>query len=408
MVLSNKKLKQKLRAALAVSAGKVAVAESAGKAALHHPQLKPNAENETKFESGSFMELLGSVSKRPTSSKRGKRREKAASHRSAPVESMEEAQQVGKEEHSFSLVVNSEKMSKKKRKRNGDGSVDNGAAILEDKSKSEEEEKNPTNNMKKKKNKKEKRKKMKKKNELANPSAAEEAKDQTLTDTKSQENFGYERKVYVGGIPYYSSEDDIRSFFEGCGTITEVDCMSFPESGKFRGIVIITFKVCSWGGLFLKVQPYRASRAEKVQDFVPARVDGYNRIYAGNLSWDITEQDLRALFSDCKIWELRFGMDKESGEFRGYAHVDFEDNVSLEVALTLDQTVVCGRPIKIRCAVPKKGGSSNPEKRSEKKESGPSLRKASKKRRTCYECGTAGHLSSSCPKKMVVESNIPV
>lgn len=50
-------------------------------------------------------------------------------------------------------------------------------------------------------------------------------------------------KVYVGGIPYYSTEDDIRSYFESCGTITEVDCMMFPESGKFRGIAIINFKV---------------------------------------------------------------------------------------------------------------------------------------------------------------------
>ncbi|KAG6760264.1 hypothetical protein POTOM_036771 [Populus tomentosa] len=50
-------------------------------------------------------------------------------------------------------------------------------------------------------------------------------------------------RVYVGGIPYYSTEDDIRSFFEGCGTVTEVDCMTFPDSGKFRGIAIISFKV---------------------------------------------------------------------------------------------------------------------------------------------------------------------
>ncbi|KAG6601013.1 RNA-binding protein 24, partial [Cucurbita argyrosperma subsp. sororia] len=49
-------------------------------------------------------------------------------------------------------------------------------------------------------------------------------------------------KVYVGGIPYYSTEDDIFSLFESCGTITEVDCMKFPESGKFRGIAILIFK----------------------------------------------------------------------------------------------------------------------------------------------------------------------
>lgn len=59
----------------------------------------------------------------------------------------------------------------------------------------------------------------------------------------SQENGDASNKVYVGGIPYYSTEDDIRSYFDSCGTITEVDCMTFPESGKFRGIAIISFKV---------------------------------------------------------------------------------------------------------------------------------------------------------------------
>ena len=67
----------------------------------------------------------------------------------------------------------------------------------------------------------------------------------------SQVNGDAATKVYVGGIPYYSTEDDIRSYFEGCGTITEIDCMKFPESGKFRGIAIITFKVNNYIKLLL-------------------------------------------------------------------------------------------------------------------------------------------------------------
>lgn len=66
----------------------------------------------------------------------------------------------------------------------------------------------------------------------------------------SQANGNVSTKVYVGGIPYYSTEDDIRSYFEGCGTITEVDCMTFPESGKFRGIAIISFKVNNYVNCF--------------------------------------------------------------------------------------------------------------------------------------------------------------
>lgn len=66
-----------------------------------------------------------------------------------------------------------------------------------------------------------------------------------LPVSSREESVDISNKVYVGGIPYYSTKDDIRSYFEGCGTIMEVDCMNFPDSGKFRGIAIITFKVDS-------------------------------------------------------------------------------------------------------------------------------------------------------------------
>lgn len=58
----------------------------------------------------------------------------------------------------------------------------------------------------------------------------------------SQEEF-YPNKVMVGGMPYYSTEDDMHDFFHECGTIAELDCMTFPDTGKFKGIAFITFKV---------------------------------------------------------------------------------------------------------------------------------------------------------------------
>ncbi|KAL2241363.1 UNVERIFIED_CONTAM: Nucleolin 2 [Sesamum indicum] len=265
-------------------------------------------------------------------------------------------------------------------------------------------------------------------------------------------------KVYVGGIPYYSTEDDIRSYFEGCGTITNVDCMKFPDTGKFRGIAIMTFKTeaaakralaldgSDMGGLFLKIQPFKSAKVNKVPNFSPVVLEGYNRIYVGNLSWDVTEDDLRKLFSDCTITSIRFGEDKETGEFKGYGHVDFADNLSLNMALKLDQSIVCGRPVRISCAIAKKGtitklksmpkdngvdsGKANPASKVEENSSGEVdavgkdqengsskvsavggdqesscvVAVSSKiRRRTCYECGEKGHLSSSCPKKQAAD-----
>lgn len=141
-----------------------------------------------------------------------------------------------------------------------------------------------------------------------------------------------------------------------------------------------------------------------MSDFTPDIVHGYNRVYVGNLSWDITEDELRKLFSDCKISNIRFGENKTTGEFLGYAHVDFSDSLSFTIALKLDQNVVCGRPVRIRCAVPKKSLANSDASSHSKTNGGRNLISGSgKKRRTCYECGVPGHISSTCPKKQALD-----
>ena len=164
------------------------------------------------------------------------------------------------------------------------------------------------------------------------------------------------------------------------------------------------------GGLFLKIQPYKATRASKVSDFAPEILEGYNRIYVGNLSWDITEEELRKFFSNSNITSLRFGMDKDTGEFRGYAHVDFSDSQSLKAALTMDQKVLSARPVRISCAVPlkkKPGNHTSPAATSNEVDGGKSSSTGSgkMKRRTCYECGEKGHISSACPKKQTASTS---
>ncbi|CAK9176501.1 unnamed protein product [Ilex paraguariensis] len=407
MVLSNKKLKQKLRTA---KAEQLAESESQNNSKnTKHPNTEyPNSETQQSLKS-----LLDSATQKPRLSKREKRREKSSSlPEGAEVVSRSNTK---KEEEGGSEGVNEQKKKKKKRKRDED--LDSG-----DPENAEVKAQKAKKKKKKKKKKKGKKKAVdeetKKAVESANGGSGEIVGEETVKSSDSQENVDVSTKVYVGGIPYYSTEDDIRSYFESCGTITEVDCMYFPESGKFRGIAIINFKTeaaakralafdgADMGGLFLKIQPYKSTRTSKVSDFNPAIVEGYNRIYVGNLSWDITEEDLRKLFSDFSISSVRFGEDKETKEFKGYAHVDFSDNLSLTRALKLDQKIVCARPVRIRCAVPKKGADTNSKSMQASKEIEAvetSSVSGKIRRRTCYECGEKGHLASSCPKKQAAD-----
>ncbi|KAF7147380.1 hypothetical protein RHSIM_Rhsim03G0127000 [Rhododendron simsii] len=450
MVLSNKKLKQKLRDSVAES---LTASEGAQK-----DRNKSQPQH-------SLTSLLGSATRKPRLSKREKRRKTPSlgekrSETTPSSQGLEVVQRVV-EIGDDSEKENGNKKKKKKRKideagleSGGSESVENVVAKKSKKKKLEREEAGLESGRsglvesgvaKKSKKKKNKKKKKKKKDENEGVKEGEKSANgvselggmESIMASDGQEITEVATKVYVGGIPYYSTEDDIRSYFESCGTITEVDCMKFPESGKFRGIAIINFKTeaaakraldydgSDMGGLFLKIQPYKSTKPKKASNFAPAIMKGYNRIYVGNLSWEITEDELRKLFLGCNISAIRFGKDKETGEFRGYAHVDFVDSLSLNMALNLDQNIVCGRPVGIRCAVPKKATESKsrsmplskeadtnsksmpPPKEADTEEpepkeaENPGMATVSGKirRRTCYECGEKGHLSTSCPKK---------
>lgn len=411
MVLSNKKLKQKLRA---IKTALLAVSE----VQIHqHEGNSTNSEGPpTSTAQESLKSLLDSVAQKPRLSKREKRRKKSLPLQES-AEILKNGNQGMREVESKSVLEDNKK--KKKRKRGDENGLEN-------------EEVKKVTEKKKKTKKRKKNNKGKKKLENAQvkeslESGNAECIDQGLEQTAMfGESSAVCTKVYVGGIPYYSTEDDIRSYFDSCGTITEIDCMTFPESGKFRGIAIISFKTeaaakralaldgSDMGGLFLKIQPYKSNRVSKSSNFSPDMVEDYNKIYVGNLSWEITEDDLRNLFEGCNIASIRFGEDKETGEFRGYAHVDFSDSVSLNTALKLDQKIVCGRPARISCAVPRKGSANKTQTPAQnetvsKTEPPPEIKTAGGdgvtavsgkiRRRTCYECGERGHLSSFCPKK---------
>ncbi|RWV87454.1 hypothetical protein GW17_00050546 [Ensete ventricosum] len=211
MVLSNKKLKKKLRGLLAESQSSATESTSPGE--------------DVSQELQSIKSVLSSKSK-----KRPKRRKKP-SHRA----------EGGNENNDAGPPPGDSNEQQKSRKRKRDGG---GSGVAEE---SVENGQEGIARKKIKERKKERRKKDQEHNKghgVEHETADVDCDEKGTVEVSSVEQSGHNaKKVYVGGIPYYSSEDDIRSFFEGCGTVTEMDCMTFPESGKFRGIAILTFKV---------------------------------------------------------------------------------------------------------------------------------------------------------------------
>lgn len=90
----------------------------------------------------------------------------------------------------------------------------------------------------------------------------------------------------------------------------------------------------------------------------PAKTEGYLRAYIGNLSYGISEEEVIAFFSGCRVRSVRLARDEATGKCRGFGHVDFEDDASLESAVSRNQERVLGRPMKVAYAVTRKDGGA--------------------------------------------------
>jgi len=69
-------------------------------------------------------------------------------------------------------------------------------------------------------------------------------------------------------------------------------------------------------------------------------VTGYNVAYVGNIAFEAGEEDLRELMGDCTITKVRLHTDRDTGRFKGYAHVHFADEESLDRQAKLRRNVM--------------------------------------------------------------------
>ena len=82
--------------------------------------------------------------------------------------------------------------------------------------------------------------------------------------------------------------------------------------------------------------------------------DGCNTVFCGNLPWDVEEETLRELFAGCgEITRVRFATNPETGEFKGFGHVEFADGDSTDEAVKFSGADVNGRAIRVDYAPPR-------------------------------------------------------
>ncbi|XP_019177767.1 PREDICTED: 33 kDa ribonucleoprotein, chloroplastic [Ipomoea nil] len=209
----------------------------------------------------------------------------------------------------------------------------------------------------------------------------EEEDDDNDGDNGSVESQSAEAgRLFVGNLPFSLTSSQLSEIFSEAGRVSKVEVVYDRVTGRSRGFAFITmgsveeateairmFDGSLVGGRTAKVNfpevPRGGEReviASRARSSSPENFNSPHRLYASNLSWNLTSQGLREAFADQPgVLNAKIIYDKETGRSRGFGFVSFASAGELESALSaMDGVEVEGRPLRLKIAIQKLPNSS--------------------------------------------------
>jgi RNA recognition motif-containing protein len=159
-------------------------------------------------------------------------------------------------------------------------------------------------------------------------------------------------------MPFDVTEKRLRNVFGRFGVILSLDMPCFEDSGRSKGVAYIEFQTTKAATKALKLHESRmGARYIEVfeSDFTPNTREiadqppGCKTLFVGNLSHQIEEPALKDFFQTVGVEfeSVHWGTDKETGEKKGFAFVDFKDEASAGKAVQAAGKQLLGRTVRL-------------------------------------------------------------
>jgi len=213
-------------------------------------------------------------------------------------------------------------------------------------------------------------------------------------------------EVLVKGIPYSSTEKDIRKVFEEFGQVESVHIPVYRDSGRKKGICFVMFSnseaadkaVESMNNKQIEDRTVTVKLAQGAPPNYPASQDNNNTnnkndseekrssgyrdsnrneaadrgrdrsndkyssltVFVGSLPFSTDDKQLRDFFADCgEINHIRLPVHHDSGRSKGIAYVDFATSSGAAAAIAMNGQDLEGRSLRINYAPEKKDWSNS-------------------------------------------------
>ncbi|KAK4396533.1 Heterogeneous nuclear ribonucleoprotein Q [Sesamum angolense] len=137
-------------------------------------------------------------------------------------------------------------------------------------------------------------------------------------------------EVYLGGIPQDTSEDDLKSFCESIGEVTEVRIMKGKDSNENKGYAFVTFRSKELASKAIKELNNTELKGKKLKC---STSQAKHKLFIGNVPRNWGEEDMKKIVNKAGPGVIAVELLKDpqnSSRNRGFAFVEYYNHACAE------------------------------------------------------------------------------
>jgi len=147
-----------------------------------------------------------------------------------------------------------------------------------------------------------------------------------------------DRKIFIGGLSYDTTENDLREYFVQFGEVENVNLKKDPFTLRSRGFAFVLFKSQEGSNGAMKPDFHLIKERQCEPKRAKAR---QGKVFVGGLKAEISDTDIRTHFSQYgNIVDVETPFDKMKNQRKGFCFIIYEDeNVIKEILKNSRQTI---------------------------------------------------------------------
>jgi len=165
-----------------------------------------------------------------------------------------------------------------------------------------------------------------------------------------------ERKIFVGGLSWETTVDDLREYFNKFGKVEDCTLKTDLTTGRSRGFGFVMFessadvdKVVAETSHTLHGRSIDPKRAKARGGKEPIK-----KVFVGGLDPETPEDEIRKFFGQYgKIEEIDLPYDKNKQQRRAFCFITFESEAIVDACCEKPKQTIAGKEVDVKKAAPK-------------------------------------------------------